>query len=242
MIAHQPYNSSQILNALPAAERTRLLTKSRAVSLDFKQVVYDCGDPIEFVYFPNQCVISLISVAEDGTGVEVCMAGNEGIVGMPALLGCESTPDRAMTLLAGEAIRVEAYAVKEEFSRAGLLHEILLRYMQVIVTQLSHVACCNRKHCIEERLSRWLLMICDRADALEFSLTHDFISDLLGARRAGVTVAAGLLQRREIIRYSRGRIVVLDRQRLEQSACECYKAIKQEYDRFARFLEGDSRP
>jgi CRP-like cAMP-binding protein len=187
-------------------------------------------------------VVSVLSVAENGSGVEVCMVGNEGVAGMSALLGCDSAPDRARALVAGEVIRVEARAVKEEFGRGGLFHEILLRYMQVIMTQLSHVACCNRVHSIEERLSRWLLMICDRAESLEFSLTHEFISGLLGARRAGVTVAAGLLQRREIIRYSRGRIVVLDRQRLEESACDCYRAIKQEYDRFDRFLGSDSRP
>ncbi|MFP5260616.1 MAG: Crp/Fnr family transcriptional regulator [Blastocatellia bacterium] len=215
---------------------------SKSVSCGFKQVIYDCGDPTEFVYFPVQCVVSVMSVAENGTGVEVCMVGNEGVAGVSALLGCDSTPDRARALVAGDVIRVEARAVKEEFRRVGLFHEILLRHMQVIMTQLSHIACCNRVHSIDKRLSRWLLMICDRAESLEFSLTHEFISDLLGARRAGVTVAAGLLQRREIIRYSRGRIVVLDRRRLEEGACDCYRAIKQEYDRFAHFLGSDSRP
>ncbi|HVG22472.1 MAG TPA: Crp/Fnr family transcriptional regulator [Blastocatellia bacterium] len=236
MIAHQSYNRSQILNALPDAEYSRLLAKFETVSLDFKQIIYDCGEPVEFIYFPNQCVVSLISVIEGGSKVEVSMVGNEGLVGLAALLGCGIAPNQALTLVAGRATRVEVAAVKEEFNRGGLLHEILLHYMQVMLAQLSQNASCNRVHSIEERLSRWLLMICDRAESLEFSLTHEFISDLLGTRRAGVTVAAGLLQKKDIIRYSRGRVVVVDRRGLEERACKCYKAARQEYDHFAQFL------
>ncbi len=222
---------NRLLAALPEPRLQRLLPALEAVELTWKQPLYEANAPIRFVHFPLTGVASLVTAIEDGTILEVATIGNEGLVGLPVFLGVDVSPMAAFVQVPGAALRMRAEVLKEEVRNGGALDEILRRYTQALVIQLAQLSACNRRHSIEERCARWLLMTHDRAEADEFLLTQEFLSQMLGVRRATVTVTAGLLQKAGLIGYRRGRITVLDRGGLEEAACECYQIIKKEYDR-----------
>lgn len=226
-----PSTKNQILAALPAGEYERLLPNLKPVTLEYKQVLYEPHTTIRYVYFPEDSVISMVSTVIDKVVVEVGLVGNEGMVCVAVFLGVDSTPHQGIVQVPGGALRIKASVFREEFKRGGRLQDLLLRYTQMHLIQIAQTAVCNRLHTLDGRLGRWLLMIHDRIEGNEFLLTQDIISTMLGAQRTGVTEAAGTLQKKKIIRYSRGNISILDRQGLEEAACECYWMVKEESDR-----------
>jgi len=226
-----PKAVNRLLAALPDAEYQRLIPHLEHVSLSLKQVLYEVGEPIEYVYFPHQSIVSALSTMEDGSMVEVGLVGNDGIVGIPAALGDNITATTAMVQVPDSAMRMKASLLKSEFQRGGSLQSLLLRYMQAQHAFVSQNAACNRLHYLEGRLARWLLLVCDRVKSNELPLTHEFMSQMLGVRRAGVTEAANMLQQSGLIRYTRGKITILNREELEATSCECYEIIKGEYAR-----------
>jgi CRP-like cAMP-binding protein len=222
---------NQLLAALSEIEYQRLVPNLELVSLPLHKVIYEPGEPITHVYFPHQALVSLVSLMEDGSTVEVGLVGNEGMVGLPVIWGGDTTTTKAFVQIADSGSRMKASLLKIEFDRGDQLQTLLLRYMQALHTQISQLAACNRLHMIEGRLARWLLSVHDRMQKDEFPLTHEFIGQMLGTRRAGVTEAAGVLSQGGMIRYTRGKITILDRQKLEATACECYGLVKSEYTR-----------
>ena len=209
----------------------RLLPHLKPVTLDYKQVLYEPHKAIRYSYFPEDSVISMVTTVIDKTVVEVGLAGREGMVCVATYLGANSQPHQGIVQGQGSALRIKSSVLREEFKRGGRLQDLLLRYTQAHLVQIAQTSVCNRLHALEARLSRWLMMIHDRVDGDEFLLTQDIISIMLGAQRTGVTDAAGSLQKNEIISYRRGRITILDRQKLEETACECYLIVREEYDR-----------
>lgn len=226
-----PENS--LLSTLPAKEYQNLKPNLELVYLPLHQVIYRPGESMEYAYFPNRAMISLVAMMKEGATVEIGLIGKEGMVGIPVLLGGNSTISLAIVQVAGSAMRIQAKHLKAAFDRGGYLQSLLLRYIQARWTQVSQTAACNRLHSLEQRLARWLLLVHDCLQELEFPMTHEYIAQMLGSRRSGVTEAAGMLQKAGIIRYRRGIITIINRQRLETSACECYGIIKAE---FARLL------
>jgi CRP-like cAMP-binding protein len=221
--------SNRLLDALPAAESQRLVRSLDRVFLDLKAVLFEPGHSIEFVYFPRSCVVSLVTPLQDGAIVEVATVGNEGIVGVPLVLG-RSPVVRAVCSVAGWADSMDASAFLDEIERDGPLRELVHDYLQVLFGQISQAAACNRLHSSEERLSRWLLMSADRVGTDEFAITHKFLSQMLGSRRATVTKSAGILQAAGLVTYRRGQVRIVDRAGLEAVACECYGVIEAELD------------
>jgi CRP-like cAMP-binding protein len=221
---------NRILEALPTAERLRLAGKLTPVELPIKTVLFEPGQEIDAVYFPLDGVVSLVTALEDGAIVEVATVGNEGIVGVPLLSG-GSLAVRAISQVSGRALRMQAGFFLAELDRNGPLSKIVRRYLQALFGQISQAAACNRLHSNEERLSRWLLMSHDRVGVDEFAITHEFLGQMLGSRRATVTLSAGILQAAGLIRYHRGLVTVIDRPGLEAVSCECYGVIKDELDR-----------
>jgi CRP-like cAMP-binding protein len=222
---------NQLLAALSEIEYQRLVPNLELVSLPLHKVIYEPGEPITHVYFPHQALVSLVSLMEDGSTVEVGLVGNEGMVGLPVIWGGDTTTTKAFVQIADSGSRMKASLLKIEFDRGDQLQTLLLRYMQALHTQISQLAACNRLHMIEGRLARWLLSVHDRMQKDEFPLTHEFIGQMLGTRRAGVTEAAGVLSQGGMIRYTRGKITILDRPKLEATACECYGLVKSEFTR-----------
>jgi len=225
----QPGN--RILASLPAEEMKRLLPHLKPVTLEYRQVLYEPHKVIRYAYFPDDSVISMVTTVIDKTIVEVGLAGREGMVCVATFLGANSSPHQGIVQVAGTAMRMKANALRDEFKQGGRLQDLLLRYTQAHLVQVSQTSVCNRLHTLEARLSRWLLMIHDRAEGDDFPLTHDIISMMLGAQRTGVTDAAGGLQKKGIISYTRGRIMIQDRRELEETSCECYWIVREEYDR-----------
>jgi CRP-like cAMP-binding protein len=201
-------------------------------------VLYEPGVALSHVYFPTTAIVSLLYVMENGTSTEIAVVGHEGIVGVSLFMGGESTPSRAVVQSAGKGFRLKARIVKEEFNRAGPVLHLFLRYTQALITQMSQTAVCNRHHTLDQQLCRWLLLSLDRLQADEIVMTQERIANMLGVRREGVTDAALKLQRAGLIRYSRGHIVVLDRQALQKRACECYSVVKKEDERLLPRVEG----
>lgn len=229
------HNSTQIENrilaSLPAGEYERLLPHLKPVVLEYKQTLFQAHKSLRYAYFPEDCVISMVSTVFDKTVVEVGLAGPEGMVCVATFLGANSTPHQGIVQRQGRAMRIKANALRDEFRRGGKLHDLLLRHTQTLLVQIAQTCVCNRLHALEARLCRWLLMIHDRVQGNEFLLTQDIISMMLGAQRTGVTEAAGALQKQGIISYSRGRLVILERRKLEETACECYWIVREECDR-----------
>jgi CRP-like cAMP-binding protein len=223
--------SNQILRALPEAERARLYPHLQLVPMTLGSVIYEPGARLRHIYFPTDSIVSLLYVMENGASAEIAVVGNEGAVGVSLFMGGESTPSRAVVQSAGSAYRLTRNRLKEEFSRHGQLLHLLLRYTQSLITQMAQTAVCNRHHALEQQLCRWLLLSLDRLDSTELHMTQELIANMLGVRREGVTEAAGRLQKQGVIRYSRGKIAVLDRPRLEELSCECYAVVKKESDR-----------
>lgn len=231
--------SNQLLAALPEEEWSRLAPHLEPVELRLGDVIYESAIRAQHIYFPADCIISLLYVMENGASGEIAIVGSEGLAGFALVLGGGSTPSRAIVQSAGAAARISAQHVSTEFDRAGAFQNILLRYTQALLTQMGQTAVCNRHHSVVQQFCRWLLMSLDRLPSNELHMTQELIANMLGVRREGVTEAAGMLQRKGIIRYSRGHIEVLDRPRLEQTACECYEVVKKE---FARLLPWSTSP
>jgi CRP-like cAMP-binding protein len=221
---------NRILAALPADEMERLLPHLKPVTLEYKQVLYEPHKPIRYSYVPEDSIISMVTTLIDKTVVEVGLAGHEGMVCVATFLGANMQPHQGLVQGAGTAMRMKASVLRDEFKRGGKLQDLLLRYTQAHLVQIAQSTACNRLHALEARLSRWLLMIHNRVDGDEFLLTQDIMSIMLGAQRTGVTEAAGALQKKGIISYSRGRLTILDRHKLEETTCECYWIVKDEYD------------
>ncbi|MBC7919061.1 MAG: Crp/Fnr family transcriptional regulator [Rhodoferax sp.] len=228
---HSDPRQNQLLAALPDAEWNRWRPYLEPVELAFGQVLCESGRTPAYVYFPTTAIVSLLYLTQDGASVEVAVVGNDGLVGISLFMGGDATPNQAVVQSAGLGYRLRAQAVKNEFERAGAVLRMLLRYTQSMIAQVAQTAACNRYHSIDQQLCRRLLLGLDRLPSAELAMTHELVSNLLGVRREGVTAAALKLQQAGVIRYSRGHIVVLDRQRLEQRTCECYAVAKREYDR-----------
>ncbi|OKH29214.1 Crp/Fnr family transcriptional regulator [Chroogloeocystis siderophila] len=234
MISHTAIQvENQLLAVLPSEEYQRLIPHLELVSLERDQVLYELEEFIEYVYFPSQALVSLITIMENGAVVEVGVVSREGLVGLPVCWGGNTTTNQAIVQIPGTALRLKAEYLKNEFDRGGKLQNIILRYMQALFTHTSHSAACNRLHTIEQRLARWLLTVQDRVQSDELPLTQEFLSYMLGTRRSGVTEAASALSQARMITYSRGKIKILDHQALESASCECYQVVKKE---FARLL------
>jgi CRP-like cAMP-binding protein len=222
---------NRLLRSLSAEERVRIRPSIKHVTLPLGQVVYECGERTDYVYFPTTCVVSLLYTMRDGSTAEMALTGNDGVVGIASFLGGGNVPHRAVALIGGDALKMPARVLQEEFARGGPLQHILLRYTQALITQISQTAVCNRLHPLEQRLCRWLLLCHDRLNGSEIPMTQEFIANMLGGRRESVTVAAGRLQDAGLIHYSRGHIKVLDREGLERMVCECYKVVDDELNR-----------
>jgi CRP-like cAMP-binding protein len=222
---------NHLLAALPAKDYARLLPDIEPVAMPLGWVVYESGAHITHVYFPTTAIISLLYVMESGASVEIAITGNEGLVGIPLFMGGQTTPSRAVVQSAGTAYRISADVLKKEFVRGADMQHLALRYTYALITQMAQTAVCNRHHTVDQQLCRWLLESLDRLPGNELRMTQELIANMLGVRREGVTAAAGNLQAAGVIHYSRGHITVLDRPKLEQRACECYRVVKKEFDR-----------
>ena len=222
---------NKILAALPPKEYARLLPHLTAVTLPLGEVLYKTEDRIDYVYFPNSGVVSFVAHMHEGASIEVGLAGREGMVGIPILFGDNVSQNEAIVQIADGAMRMKATVLTEELKRDGELQGLLKRFALALLKQVSQTAACNRNHHIAERLARWLLTCHDRVNGDELRLTQEFIAEMLGTRRSGVSEAAMMLQSSGLIRYSRGHITILDRKGLEEFSCECYATVKVEFDR-----------
>jgi len=218
--------ANRILQGLPPSERARLLAVLQPVTIGLGDVVCESGKSVDQVYFPTTAVVSSLYTTEDGATTEMFLAGNDGVVGVSSFLGGGVTPNQDVVVVAGDALRMKASTLRDEFKRGGALQALLLRYTQALITQIAQTAVCNRLHAVEQRLCRWLLMCRDRVERDELEMTQEFISNMLGGRRETVTVAAGRLQDAGLIRYSRGHITIVDRKGLEAVVCECYLVVE----------------
>lgn len=206
-------------------------TRPERVDLRADQVLYESGETQSHVYFPSDTAVSLQYILDSGASSEFAVVGNQGMVGVPLLLGGTSMPSRGVVQNAGHGFRINAQAIRNEFERPGPIQHLLLRYMQALITQVAQTAVCNRHHTIEQQLCRFLLQRLDRVPGNELVMTQELIANLLGVRRESVTQAASRLQEAGLLRYRRGHIDVLDREGLEQRSCECYAVVKRECDR-----------
>ncbi len=239
MASFPPLSSSRaaaarnsLLEVMPPEVLEGLTPLLELVPLKLGEVLYESGVVQQHVFFPTDCIVSLLYVLENGQSAEIAVVGFEGMVGVSLLRGGGSTPNRAVVQSAGNAFRLSASHIKQLTDNGGpLLHLLLLRYTQSLITQMSQTAVCNRHHSLEQQLCRWLLLSLDRLPGNELVMTQELIANMLGVRREGVTEAAGKLQRLNLIKYSRGHITVLDRPGLEKQVCECYEVVKRETDR-----------
>jgi CRP-like cAMP-binding protein len=222
---------NRLLAALPAAEYERLRPNLRPVEFTLGEVVYEFGGQLDYVFFPTNSIVSLLYTMENGNSAEMGLTGNDGVVGIALFMGGGTMPNRAVVQSAGGALKMKAKVLQDEFARGGKFQQLLLRYTQALITQISQTAVCNRLHSVEQQLCRWLLLSHDRLMTNELVMTQELIADMLGVRREGVTVAAGRLQDAGAISYVRGHITILDRQKLEETVCECYQVVKEEFDR-----------
>lgn len=220
---------NRILAALPAREYQRLEPYLMPVSLDNGTVLYHADEPIDTVYFPDKAIISLVTTLETGITTEIGIVGRTGMVGLPVILGSGRSYNQAMVQLPNGVTKISAKVVKKEFDRGEELQRLLLLYTEARLKEVSQLVVCNRHHTIEERLARWLLMVQDLIQSNELALTQEFMGNMLGVRRSGVTIAAGVLQRAGMIRYARGKITILDRKALKDTACECYEVFHENY-------------
>ncbi|HTG94579.1 MAG TPA: Crp/Fnr family transcriptional regulator [Pyrinomonadaceae bacterium] len=224
-------SENRLLAALPFEEYERLLPSLQQVSFSLGEVVYEFGGHLDYVYFPTTSIVSLLYTMANGSSAEMGLTGNDGVVGIALFMGGGTMPNRAVVQSAGAAIRMKAKVLQDEFALGGKFQYLLLRYTQALITQISQTAVCNRLHSVEQQLCRWLLLSHDRVKTDELIMTQELIADMLGVRREGVTVAAGRLQDEGAISYVRGHIKILNRQRLEETVCECYRVVKDEFDR-----------
>ncbi|MFC0226720.1 Crp/Fnr family transcriptional regulator [Serratia aquatilis] len=231
MTDYSAANANGLLAALTQPVWQRLTPHISRIELPLGKVLYESGDVLTHVYFPATAIVSMLYVMENGASAEIAVVGYEGVVGVSLFMGGESTPSRAVVQSAGYAYRLPAQVLKREFHLGGELQRLFLRYTQALLTQMAQTAVCNRHHSIDQQLCRWLLLSLDRLLGNELVMTQELIANMLGVRRSGVTEAALKLQQAGLIRYSRGRITVLDRPGLEHRTCECYDVVKKEYER-----------
>ena len=224
-------NQNALLSALPQCVRKRIRSQLRLVKLASGKVIYEAGQEVSYVYFPLDCIISLICVTLDGHSAEVSVVGHEGIVGISVFLGGVSTTSRAVVHSDGSAYRMPASELRREFDKDPGLRTLMLTYTQSLITQVAQIAVCNRHHTILQQLCRWLLLSMDRLPSNELTMTQELIANMLGVRREGVTEAAGKLQKQGVIRYRRGHITVINRPKLEALCCECYAVTRNEVER-----------
>jgi len=222
---------NRLLAALPIADWSRWEAELELVNLPLGHVLYEPGDKIDYMTFPTTAIVSMLYVMENGASAEIAVVGHEGLVGISIFMGGDSTPSRAVVQSAGKGYRLPAQFVKAEFNRSHAVMHRLLRFTQALITQMAQTAVCNRHHSIDKQLCRWLLLSLDRLDGRELVMTQELIANMLGVRREGVTEGATRLQDAGLIRYSRGKITILDRAGLEARTCECYAVVKNEYDR-----------
>jgi len=222
---------NHLLAALPEHDYARLLPDLQPVVMPLGKVLYESGATMSQVYFPTTCIVSLLYVMESGASTEIGVVGKEGVVGVSLFMGGGSTPSRALVQSAGMGFQLPSRKMKAEFEQYGPLMHLLLRYTQALITQMTQTAACNRHHSLDQQLCRWLLLSMDRLQGNDLVMTQELIANMLGVRREGVTAAALKLQKAGLIRYARGHITVLDRPGLEERSCECYRVVKDEYDR-----------
>ena len=228
-----PYNpgENRLLAALPEEVRERLEPHLERVRMELGWVLHESGEQLGHVYFPIDSIVSLLCELDDGASGEIAVTGNEGLVGIALFMGGKSTLNRAVVQSAGFAFRIRADVLVREFEHGGALKDLVLLYVQALITQMAQTAMCNRYHEVEQQLCRWLLLSLDRMPSNELTMTQELIATNLGVRREGVTEAAGKLQAAGVIHYSRGKITVLDRPKLEARVCECYAVVEKEFDR-----------
>ncbi|MEK7258867.1 MAG: Crp/Fnr family transcriptional regulator [Pseudomonadota bacterium] len=233
----QPHpQQNHLLAALTPEVQSRLFPYLELVPLPLRSLLYESRRPMRHVYFPTDSIVSLQYVMENGASTALSVVGNEGLLGITLFMGGESTPTRSMVQSAGYAYRLPRLRVKEEFNRHGQLLLLMLRYTQALITQISQTAVCNRHHSIDQQLCRWLLLSMDRLSHNHLTMTQEFIGNMLGVRREGVTQAALKLQQQGVISYARGMIKVLDRPKLEALSCECHGVVKKETDLLLNYL------
>jgi CRP-like cAMP-binding protein len=225
MVSAPSPNQNHLLAALPTVEFDRLAKHLEPVAMPLGQILYEPGGQMQHAYFPTTAIVSLHYVTETA-GV-----GNEGVVGIALFMGGGTTPSSAVVQTAGHGYRLERSVLMEEFNRGGLMHRLLLRYTQALITQMNQTAACNRHHSLEQQLCRWLLLTLDRLPSNELVMTQELVASMLGVRREGITESAGNLQRAGFIRYRRGHIAVIERSGLEAAACECYAVVRKELAR-----------
>jgi len=222
---------NQLIAALPEDAYRQWAVQLHAVEMRLGDVLHDSGCAIGHVYFPTTSTVSLLHILENGASAEIAVVGNEGVVGISAFMGGNSTPNRSVVRTAGRGFRLPASAVLQAFERGGTVAQLLLRYTQALMTQISLTVACYRHHSLSQQLCRLLLLSLDRQQGLDLWMTQELIANMLGVRREGVTAAALALQKAGLIRYTRGHITVVDRHALERRCCECYAVVKAEYDR-----------
>jgi CRP-like cAMP-binding protein len=222
---------NRLLADLTAEDFAVLAPHLTRVEMVFRATLHDAGEPITMAYFPEQGYASMLATLDDGEAAEVGMIGPEGIIGLPLLFGTDRSSVEAMVQSGGSALRVPAEIYQRAVEERPALRALMLRYAMTFNVQVTMTAACNGRHRVEQRLARWLLMASDRTEGDEFAMTHEFLSMMLAVRRAGVTVAAGSLQKSGFIRYEQGRIRITDRRGLEAAACECHSIVRREYER-----------
>lgn len=227
---------NHLLAALSPEVQGRLFPHLELAELPLRSIMYESGRVMRHVYFPTDSIISMQYLMENGASTAISVVGNEGLLGITLFMGGESTPSRSLVQSAGHAYRLPRLRVKEEFNRHGELLLLMLRYTQALITQVAQTAVCNRHHTIDQQLCRWLLLSMDRLSHNRLTMTQEFISNMLGVRRSGVTQAASKLEQLGVISYRRGLINVLDRARLESLSCECYRVVKKETDILLNYL------
>jgi CRP-like cAMP-binding protein len=232
--SHHP-RQNQLLATLPVEDYARLLPDLEFTPMPLGWVLYERDEAMDYIYFPTTCIVSLLYVMQTGQSAEIAITGNEGLVGISIFMGGESTSSRAVVQSAGECYRLPANILKQEFERGGNLQHLALRFTQALIAQMVQTAACNRHHSLEQQLCRWLLLSLDRLPGNAISMTQQLIANMLSVRREGVTEAAGRLRKDGLIRYSRGRITVLSRPKLERRVCECYQAVKDENQRLGAY-------
>jgi len=232
--SHDP-KENHLLAALRAEDYARLLPELELTPMPLGWVVYEAGVPMEYVYFPTTCVISLLYVMENGDSAEIAIIGNDGLVGVSVFMGGDSVSSRAVVQNAGECYRITANLLKKEFELNSSLQKLALRFTQTLIAQMVQTGACNRHHTLEQQLCRWLLLSLDRLGGNEVVMTQKLMANMLGVHRVGVAEATGKLQKDGLINYGSGRVTVLDRPKLEDRACECYGVVKSEIERLFAF-------
>ena len=220
-----------LLASLPEVDWERWHPQLQLVDLVVDQVLYESGDKLNHIYFPTTAIVSMLHILENGDCTEIAMTGREGMVGISVFMGNTNTPSRGVVQQPGQALRLGAAFVRDEFQQSIKVMQLMLRFTQALITQMSQVAVCNRHHDIEQQLCRWLLLNFDRIDSDTLAITQEKISTLLGVRREGITRAAGHLQNSGLIQYARGHMHLLDREGLHARSCECYDVVSAEYER-----------